>query len=253
MGPPATDRFTQPATPVRSDPTRHSMTRPYMSSYTSYGYHDQQYAQPSLHSSSPMQGVEMQYSPAYGQDASRQQTLGQPPPHQTYGQFAQSSILSSVTQPSMYEPMPQYQQRQSAAIEVMSTQLGALPSYMQQNEPAGLQIATGSSHYESSQPESGQYSSTAIQRGPLPSTYASGSVDYPLVEQHATQSHQQQQPSAAEQAALEEGMRQYQQQLRSTFDSILAARVTEASERLLQISRWLVTNVGPLGSLLPPL
>ena len=248
MGPPTTDRYAQPATPVRSDPTRHSMTRPYMSGYSGYGYQEQQYAPPSMHGNSPMQGVEMQYSPAYVQDVSRQQALGQPQSHQSYGQFAQGSILPSAPQPSMYEPMPQYQPRQSAAIEVMSSQLGAIPQYMQQGEQAGLQMPSTATPYGSSQAEQSQYTAAAVPRGTLPSQYPQSAVDYPMVEtQQSQQSIQPPPPSAAEQEALQEEVRQYEQQLRSTFDAIIAGRVTEASEKIVMISRWLVSNVVPLG------
>jgi hypothetical protein len=192
-----------------------------------------------------MQGVEMQYSPAYVQDVPRQQTLGQPQPHQSYGQFAQSSVLSSAPQPSLYETMPQYQQRQSAAIEVMSGQLSAIPQYMQQGEQQSLQLSSGSSQYGSSQAEV-QYPPTAVQRGAMPQQYVPGTVEYSMVE--APHSQQPPPPTAAAQEALEEGFRQYEQQLRGTFDSIIAGRVTEASEKILPLSRWLVGAVVRLGN-----
>ena len=189
----------------------------------------------------------MQYSPAYVQDVSRQQALGQPPSQQPYAQFAQGSILPSAPQPSMYETMPPYQQRQSTAIEAMSSQLGAIPQYMQQGEQAGLQIPPSASHYGSSQAEQAQYPSAAVQRGILPSQYTPGAVEYAMVE--TQQPQQPSQPSAAEQEALQDEVRQYEQQLRFTFEAIIAGRVTEASEKILIITRWLVSVVVPLGQL----
>ena len=148
MGPPTTDRFSQPSTPVRSDPTRHSMSRSYLPSYQGYGYQDPSYPSSSLqHGSSPMQGVEMQYSPAYVQDISRQQAVVQSQQPQQYAQYGPGPILPSVHQQGMYEAMPQYQQRQSAAIEVMSSQMGAMPQY----------LPTPSSQYGASQPEQQTY------------------------------------------------------------------------------------------------
>jgi hypothetical protein len=224
------------------------MTRPYLHGYTSYGYQDQSYAPQSMHGSSPMQGVEMQYSPAYVQDVSRQQALGQAQSHQPYGQFAQGSILPSAPQPSMYESMPQYQQRQSAAIEVMSSQLGAMPQYMQQSEQGGIQMASASSHYPSSQADQAQYPTTGVPQGSLPSQYATGAIEYPMAEaQPSQQPSQPPQPSAAEQEALQEEVRQYDQQLRATFEAIVAGRVTESSDKILAISRWLASAVVPLG------
>jgi hypothetical protein len=49
------------------------------------------------------------------------------------------------------------------------------------------------------------------------------------------------------QTALSEALREYHQQLRSTFDAIIAGRLTEAGEQLLTISRWLVNSVTALG------
>lgn len=222
-----------------------------MSGYPGYGYQDQQYGTPSMHGSSPMQGVEMQYSPAYVQDVSRQQALGQPQSHQPYGQFAQGAIVPSAPQPSMYDPMPPYQQRQSATIEVMSSQLGAMPQYMQQSDQASLQLPSAPTHYGSSQPEQSHYQQSTVHRESLPSQYPSGGVDYPLVEaQQSQQASQPPQQSLAEQEALQDELRQYEQQLRTTFDSIVAGRVTDAAEKILVISRWLVGAVVPLGNVL---
>lgn len=227
------------------------MTRPYMSGYSGYGYQEQQYGTPSMQGSSPMQGVEMQYPPAYVQDVSRQQALGQPQPHQPYGQFPQGSMLSSTPQPTMYETMPQYQQRQSAAIEVMSSQLGAMPQYMQQGEQPGLQMPQAASNYGSSQPEQTQYPVAAVHRGTLPSQYSQEAVDYGMIEtQQSQQPPQPPPPSAAEQEALQQEVREYEQHLRTTFEDIMAGRMTEASEKILQISRWLVGNVVNLGKFL---
>ena len=251
MGPPTTDRYAQPATPVRSDPTRPSMTRPYMSGYPGYGYQEQQYGPPSMQGSSPMQGVEMQYPPAYVQDASRQQALAQPQPHQPYGQFPQGSMLQSTPQPTMYETMPQYQQRQSAAIDVMSSQLGAMPQYMQQAGQPSLQMPQTASSHGSSRADQTQYPIAAVQRGTLPSQYSQEAVDYGMVEaQQSQEPSQPPLPSAAEQEVLQQEVRQYEQHLRATFEDIMAGRMTEASEKILQISRWLVGNVMNLGKVL---
>ena len=154
----------------------------------------------------------------------------------------------------MYESMPHYQQRQSAAIDVMSSQLGAVPPYMQQSGQPGLQMQPSSSHYGSSQAEQSQYPAAGVQRGTVPSQYSSGSVDYSMVESQPSQlPTQPPPPSAAEQQALQEELRQYEQQLRSTFEAIIAGRVTDASDQIIPISRWLTSNVVPLGKCSGPI
>ena len=181
-----------------------------------------------------MQGVEMQYSPAYVQDMSRQQAAVQNQQPQQYTQYGSGSILPSVHQQGMYEAIPQYQQRQSAAIEVMSSQMGAMPQY----------LPTPSSQYGASQPEQQAYPS-AVQPGTLQSQYGSQPVEYGMIEQ--TSVPQPPQASAAEQEALEEGFRDYEQQLRATFEAIVAGRVTTAADKILVLSRWLTNSVMPLG------
>ena len=181
-----------------------------------------------------MQGVEMQYSPAYVQDVSRQAAVAQPPPQPQYGSYPQSSILSSTPQQAMYESIPQYQQRQTAAIEVMSSQMGALPQYMQ----------PGPSQYAASQPEPVQYAAAAHQ-STIPSQYGSQQVEYAIMEQPTSQ--QPGQPSVADQEAYQQELRELEMQLRATFEAILAIRLNEASDKILNISRWLANAVLPLG------
>ncbi|RMZ90023.1 hypothetical protein DV736_g2738, partial [Chaetothyriales sp. CBS 134916] len=217
LGPPTTDRFAIPLTPVRSEPTRQSMTRPYLSSYSQYGYQDPQYGSSSIRDSSTMQGVELQYSPSYVQHVSRQQTVAQDQPAQPYAQYGPGTILPSMHQQTMYDQVPAYQQRQSSAIEAMSSQLGGLPQYLPQPEQQNLQLQTGPSHYAASQADSSAYPSAALQRAPLQSQYGSA------------------------------GYREYEQQLRATLEAIIAGRLTEAGEKILPLSRWLTNSVVPLG------
>lgn len=144
--------------------------------------------------------------------------------------------------------MPQYQQRQSAAIEVMSSQLGQIPQYMQQGEQAGLRMPSAATNYGSSQAEQTQHPATTVQRGALPSQYSQEAVDYGVVEERQSQQPTQPPPpSAAEQEALLQEFRQYELHLRTTFEDIIAGRVTDASEKIIGISRWLVGSVVPLG------
>lgn len=240
MGPPSTDRYVQPSqSPARSDVGRSSMTRPYPPTYGTYGYHDQ-YPGAQLHSSSPMQGVEMQYSPAYVQDASRSQQIQQSPTHQPYAPYGQGSMIPSASGHAIYDTMPQYQQRQTAAIEVMASQF-AIPSYPGAPDPSGV---ASSSQYMTSQSDPSVYANPNPTHAPtLHSSYPKTAIDYPLTEQQPAQ----EQLDAAAQAALEEGFRNYEQQLHNVVDLINASRITEANEQLLAATRWLVDSIVPLG------
>ena len=191
-----------------------------------------------------MQGVEMQYSPAGYVQGMQRQAVGQPSTPQ-YAHYQQGSILPSAPQQAMYENLPGYQQsRQSAAIEVMGSQLGAMPQYMQPGDQPGIQMQPGAATY-TSQPEHHHYPSGSVARSTIPSQYGGASGDYAMMEQPTPQ--QPPQPSPAEQEALQEGLRSFEQQLAATFEAIMAGRVTEASEKILPLSRWLTNSIVGLG------
>jgi hypothetical protein len=101
-----------------------------------------------------------------------------------------------------------------------------------------------------SQAEQSSYGHVAASRPSLPQSYATGPVDFPMVEH---QEAEEPPGTSGVQEALDEGLRDYHQQLRTVFDAIVSGRVTTASEKLLAISRWLVNSVAALGKLRPPL
>ncbi|KIX10614.1 uncharacterized protein Z518_01698 [Rhinocladiella mackenziei CBS 650.93] len=243
VGPASGERYPQPATPARSDIGRSSMTRPYLPGFPGYGYQEPQYGSSQMPGGSPLQGVEMQYPPTYMQGTSRQQQVqASPPQHQQqYAQYAQGSMLPPVGPPSIYDNVP-FQQRQTA-IEVMANQF-AMPQYMGHGEHAGVGVGSSSSQYVTSQPEQGSYGSVAVSRPSLPASYSTGQVDFSVMEQREAEELI---PPSGSQEALNEGLREYQQQLKSTFDAIITGRVTDASEKILVVSRWLVSSVTALG------
>lgn len=122
-----------------------------------------------------------------------------------------------------------------------------MPQYMQQNEPGStVGVGQSSSQYYSTQPEQPSYGSISYARPQLQPPFAPSSTEYSMLEQPLA-------PQAQEEAntrqATEEGRRQYEQQLRATFDAIIAGRVTEASEKLIVVTEWLLGSVRALGQL----
>lgn len=243
MGPPSGDRYAQPTTPARSDIGGSSLTRPYLPGYPGYGFQEQQYGTTQIQGGSPMQGVQMQYSPAYIQDASRQQQAPSSPSQQQqqYTQYGPGSMLPPVGPQSLYDNIP-YQQRQTA-LEVMASQF-AVPQYMPQGEHAGLGVGSSSSQYLTTQPEQTVYGGVPVTRGPLHQAYPGGQVDFPGVEQQPAQGAIE---PDTNQEALQQGLRDYKQQIKLTFDAIVAGRLTEASDKVLAATRWLVGSVSALG------
>ena len=156
-------------------------------------------------------------------------------------------MLPPVGQQSMYETLPQYQQqRQSTAIEVMAGQFGGGPmQYLQPSEASSTVGSGPSSQYLSSQPEQQSYGSMSFARPQLQPPFTPSNVEYTMLEQPTPQ---QAQEDASTRQAMEEGKRQYEQQLRATFDAIIAGRVTEASEKLVVVTEWLLGSVRALGT-----
>lgn len=227
MGPPSHDHYSQTASsPSRTaDMATASTARSYMPNYQ-YGYQETQY-QPQL-----------QYQPTYMQDT-RSQSLQSPTGQQPYTAY-HGSMLPPVGQQSLYETMPQYQQqRQAAAIEVMANQFNTLPQY----EPSTVGVGQPPTQYLSSQPEQQTYG-LSMARPQLQPPFAPSSAEYGMIEQPpVSQPHDE----ASTRQVTEDGRRQYDQQLRATFDAIHAGRVTEAGEKLRMVTEWLVGSIRALG------
>lgn len=194
-----------------------------------------------------MQGVEMQYSPAFMSEAARQQQVQASPSQQQqrqqYAQYA-PSMLPPVGPQSLYENMP-YQQGQTA-IEVMANRF-QVPQYLPQVEHAGATLGSAPAQYLTSQPEQSSFGHVAVTRPAMTQQYGAPQVDFPMVAQQ--EAEETAGPSGSAQEALDEGLRDYQRQLRTVIDAIIAGRVTTASEKLLAVSRWLVSSVTALGKL----
>lgn len=199
-----------------------------------YGY---TYQQPQFPS-------QIQYPTSYIQDASRQQQIQQPPNQSQYTAYGHGSLLPPTAQQSMYESMPQYpQQRHSTAIEVMAGQFG---SYLPHNEPSGpVGVGQGAPSFLSTQSDPQSYTSVPFGNRPqLQPPFTPGPPEYLPLEHSASQ---QSQEDSTTRQAIEEGRRQYEEQIRATFDAIIAGRVTDASRTLLMATEWLVGSIKALG------
>ena len=241
MGPPSSERYAQPSSSApRSDMTRTSVNRSYVPGYGGYPYQESQYAtQPAL-SSSPMQGVELQYPSGYASETARPPQLQTQQPYSSYGQ---NIMVPPGPSQSVYDTVPQYQQRQAAAV--LSSQFG-VPQYMPQTESGP--VAMPQDHYMSSQPEQVTYGQPlASTRAAPPQSYVGPPGHYPPSEQQ--QQEQEVEEAAAHQQSLNETLRQCREQMRTTFGLIRAGRVSDASQKIMELSRWLLGSVATLGRL----
>lgn len=181
----------------------------------------------------------MQYHPSdYTQNPSRQT-------QQQFTQYTPSMMYHVPQQPppqSPYESVPQYQPRQSAAIEVLSTQFG-VPPYYASNEPTSAPGPAVPQPYAPTQfltypPQ------PSIGRPSLGQSYPAGMAEF--VQQGAPEVLEQQE-LAQEPSSFDDAYNDYQNALRQTFESTRAGRLVEAGQSLLEISGWLLGHAEELG------
>jgi hypothetical protein len=235
------ERYAQP--PARADTSRSSLSRPQASGFGGYGFTEQQYPATALQGGA-MQGVEMQYSPSYGPDPSRTHTgpMQQQASQQSYAAYGQNVMMQPAPPPSLYDSVPHYQQRQSAAIEVLADRFGD-QSYL----PSAVQGGMAPHQYLTSQPEQGAFQPQLQQPRPLPAQRDPPHTGTTTMSEQRYSEDIQATTSAVD--TMEDEKRQYQQQLRLTFEAIRGGKVNEASEKLMQISRWLLSSVVALGEI----
>ena len=186
------------------------------------------------------QGTSFQYQPEYAQEPQRQQPY---PQHYTsqlmYGVSQQPS-----SQQTPYDPVAQYQSRQSVATEVLPHQFGD-PQYY--NPSAG-----GSTSTPTAVPQ--QYSTAPYQQ---PMQYPPQSdLDRPtIIPQFPATEPEFAQPAAPDSSdsqqrqpdRYDEFYNQYRRALRDTNENASRGRLVEAGESLLEISEWLLGNAEGLG------
>lgn len=149
-----------------------------------------------------------------------------------------------------FDLVPQYSTRQSAALEALSSQI-AIPQYFAE-EPTASGVP-GLSPYPNALPynQPGPMARPSSAH-PFPATMADfvpigmGTAAAQPEQQRQQQVDLQQQP-VTDSSSLNQAWAPYQRALRSTFDQTRAGRLVEASESLLEISEWLVTNARDLG------
>ncbi|RPB05798.1 hypothetical protein L873DRAFT_1825076 [Choiromyces venosus 120613-1] len=168
---------------------------------------------------------------------------------QNYPPYSSNLVynIPQQTHNSSYAPVQSYAPRQTAAIEVLSSQFAGSSQYYVPGE-SPTSVPTGVSHHPSSSqfssPSYAQYSPTAAR---LPHAYASAIPELnqpPASEPVEDPEFSQQNHSAT---ALDDAYNQYQSALKRTFQNMRDGRLGEAGTSLLTISDWLLSNAVELG------
>ena len=186
-----------------------------------------------------MQGVELQYPSGYTTETARPPQLQTQQQYNTYGQ---NVILPPGPSQSVYETVPQYQQRQAAAV--LSSQFG-VPQYLPQAENAPVAMPVPQAHYMASQPEQVTYGQPLSASRTAPQSYVARPSHYPASEQQ--QQEQEAEEAAAHQQSLNETLRQCRDQIKAIFGLLRVGRVSDASQKTMELSRWLLSSVAVLG------
>lgn len=196
------------------------------------------YQQGSQYPAAQMQGSSIQFPTDYSQDPQRTQQF---PPYNSQMVYN----VPQQTQPrSPYDTVPQYQPRQSAALEVLSNQFG-VSQYYQPSEPIGASGHTSTpQQYAPSQfNQSIAYQTPGTGRGTIASPYPAGMAEYGQGSVPEAADQQEQETSN-----LAESLHEYQEALKATFENIDKGRLIEAGGSLLEISEWFLGRTKELGT-----
>ncbi|KAL8679243.1 MAG: hypothetical protein Q9186_004485, partial [Xanthomendoza sp. 1 TL-2023] len=199
------------------------------------------YQQGPQYPAAQLQGSSLQYPTDYNQDPQRPQNFPQYTSQMVYN-------VPQQNQPrSPYDAVPQYQPRQSAALEVLSNQFG-VSQYYNTNEAMGASGHTSTpQQYAPSQfNQSIAYQTPEVGRNTIASPYSVGMTEY------AQGTTQEGPPDVAEQqeeenANLAEAYNDYEEALKATFEKTSKGRLIEAGRSLLEISEWLLGHTKELG------
>ncbi|KAI4095557.1 MAG: hypothetical protein LQ348_001091 [Seirophora lacunosa] len=192
------------------------------------------YGYPQGHQYPPSQ---VQYPTDYHQDLQRSQNFPQYTSQMAYNVPQQSHPRSP------YDAMPQYQPRQSAAIDALPSQFGVHQYYQGGESMSASAQASPAQHYAPShfqQPL--RYQATGIGHSTAPLAYSTAMAEYP---QSGT--HDVAEQVAPGRSSHEEGYNRYEERLRQVFEKTSKGQLAEAAQALLDNSEWLLVNVKDLG------
>ena len=197
------------------------------------------YAQGQHYTTPQMQGTSFQYQPEYVQETPRQRQFPHYAPQMMY------NVQQQQPQPqSPYDPVGQYQARQTPAVEVLSNQFG-VPQYYNPGEgtnvsgPAGLPQQYQTAAYQ--QPL--HYNPPAsLTRSTLASPYPTMAAEFGQEASAEVPEQPQQGPDMFAQY-----YDQYKTALRQTNENTSKGNLIEAGKLLLTISEWLLAHASELG------
>ena len=260
----ASDRYRQSQITAQS-PTSAPSAAARSGSIHGYNY---PYSESAQFAGAQMQTSALQYQTEYGHEQQRPQqgyqqygatnlagmynvpAQQQQQPQQPQAQQQQQPTQSAYESVTPYQPQP----RQSAAIEVLSTQFGVPQQYYASGDTGPTSapaVALAAQNVHSQYNTMSYTTQSPVGRETLAPAYAAGMTDTAQTSSQAAYGQQAGYGSqqASQSAELDVAYGQYQQELRRTFESVRDGRLAEAGTSLVHISDWLLGNAEALGKL----
>ncbi|OHW91109.1 hypothetical protein CSPAE12_10270 [Colletotrichum incanum] len=224
----STERYNRPA-PLNTSPSQPRGSMGGTGSYSTYNYQE-----PVAGSfNAPMATNTMHYPSGYGQDGRPAQNFGGYNAAMTMGYDNLAGATGSV-----YDNQAQFQ-RQPAAAPILPTDVST--SYFS-NDPSS---STGTSNIPHAQPASA--TATAYQQPQMANYQTNISNVGGMPQQPASADVSMEEQDYAATGGLEEKWMEYQSALRGVFQNVRNGVLESASQSLLDVSNWLLTQVVDLG------
>ncbi|CZR39379.1 uncharacterized protein FPRO_04276 [Fusarium proliferatum ET1] len=200
------------------------------------GNYSNYYSEPSASFSTPnMPGTAIAYGPEYGHDSRQTQGFG--------GYSTATTMMYNVGQPSTQNTVydaQQFSSRQPAAMQMMPPDVASSYFGSEAGASAGPSLQ---------QPAQGSSGSANVYQQSNAMNYASNSMSSVSAMPQATNTADVSMTDDHDYAegALEEKWVSYQRQLGSIFQEIVNGSLESASETLLSVTSWLLSQVADLG------
>ncbi|KAL9115597.1 MAG: hypothetical protein Q9187_007249, partial [Circinaria calcarea] len=181
-----------------------------------------------------LQDTSLQYQSEFPHDAQRQQQ---------YPQDAQNIMYNLQQQAppqSPYDPVQQYQPRQSAALEVLPNQFGVSPYYNPGQPSSAPGPVTIPQQYVPAQFQ--QYQAPLVGGATLPASYTANMAEYA----QSTVPEIPEQPEVAPSEGYDDAYHRYLITLKEIFEKTRDGRLTEAGDLLLSVTGWLLGHAEEL-------
>jgi hypothetical protein len=244
----APDRFRQAPLTAPAPPTSVPSSGSRASQGYGYAYGEGAQFGSSLQASGVAYGAQ-----DYGAEQ-QQQAQRAPQQYSPYGQNIMYSVpgaQGSATGPSQYEPVEQYQQNRDSAIQVLSTGFGvAQPQYYESGPTSAPASALATQNVPSQYPSLG-YTAPQAQVGRealAPAYTAAGMTDpHHAPSQGGYSQGNYSEPQANSGNEYDDFYRNYQTELKKTFEHVRDGRLSEAGNQLVRLSDWLLHWAETLG------